>query len=145
QLAVRKEATAEVTAEEVKAVVERAEHTHQRCSLLYSEVQMLRCVEDQRRIKDCEAERREDLNEKQCSRSLGGLSKTACEKIHPGSFVARRVWQCQAERAVLARSLMRICCCSEDDAVAAGVPRPRVEIAADTAASTKRIIKLPTR
>src|SRR5262249_30493890 len=36
QLAFEKEATAEVTAEEVKAVVERAEHTHQRCSLLYS-------------------------------------------------------------------------------------------------------------
>ena len=34
QVAVRKEAAAQVTAEEVQAVVERAEHTHQRGGLL---------------------------------------------------------------------------------------------------------------
>ena len=42
---------------------------------------MLRRVEDQRRIKDGEAERREDLNEKQCGRSLRSLGETAFEKL----------------------------------------------------------------
>ena len=37
QIAVRKETAAEVTAEKVQAVVERAEHTHQRRGLLYAE------------------------------------------------------------------------------------------------------------
>ena len=39
KFAVRKETAAEVTAEEVQAVVEGAEHTHQRGGLLYSEMQ----------------------------------------------------------------------------------------------------------
>ena len=63
QFAVRKETAAEITAEEVQAVVEGAEHTHQRGGLLYSEMQMLRRVKSQGRVEDGEAERREDLNE----------------------------------------------------------------------------------
>ena len=70
QVAVRKEAAAQVTAEEVQAVVEGAEHTHQRGGLFHAEMQMLRRVEDQGRVEDGEAERREDLNEEQRSRSL---------------------------------------------------------------------------
>src|SRR5262249_36320175 len=62
QLAVRKETAAKVTTEEVKAVVERAEHTHQDGSLFYSEIQMLRRVEDQRRVEDSEPECCENLN-----------------------------------------------------------------------------------
>jgi hypothetical protein len=70
QVAVRKKPAAQITAEEVQTVVEGAEHTHQRGGLLYSEMQMLRCVEDQRRIEDSEAERGENLNEEQRGRSL---------------------------------------------------------------------------
>src|SRR5262249_32650543 len=69
--------------EEMQPVVERAKHAHQRCGLLYSETEMLRRIQDQRRIKDSEPQRREDLNEKQRSRSLRSLGKTACEKVHP--------------------------------------------------------------
>ena len=83
QFAIRKETAAQVTAEEVQAVIECAEHTHQRGGLLYAEMQMLRRVEDQGRVEDGEAERREDLNEEQRGRSLRSLSKTACEKLHP--------------------------------------------------------------
>ena len=70
QFAVRKETAAQVTAEEVQAVVECAEHAHQRGGLFYSEMQMLRRVENQRRVEDGETERREDLNEEQRGRSL---------------------------------------------------------------------------
>src|SRR2546430_5880881 len=72
---------AEVTAEEVQAVVERAEYTHQRRSRLHAEMEVLRRVEDQRRIEDGEAERRENLNEKQRSRSLRSLGEAACQKF----------------------------------------------------------------
>ena len=65
QVAVRKETAAQVTAEEVQAVVEGAEHAHQRGGLFHAEMQMLRRVEDQRRVENGEAERREDLNEEQ--------------------------------------------------------------------------------
>src|SRR5207245_9761094 len=41
QVAVRKEAAAQVAAEEVQAVVECAKHAHQRGGRLYSEMQML--------------------------------------------------------------------------------------------------------
>jgi hypothetical protein len=47
QVAVRKEAAAQVTAEEVQAVVECAEHAHQRGGLFHAEMQMLGRVEDQ--------------------------------------------------------------------------------------------------
>ena len=70
QVAVRKEAAAQVTAKEVQAVVEGAEHTHQGGGLFHAEMQMLRRVEDQGRIEDGEAERCEDLNEEQRDRSL---------------------------------------------------------------------------
>src|SRR5204862_6491402 len=70
QVAVRKEAAAQVAAEEVQAVVECAEHTHQRGGRFHAEMQMLRRVEDQGRVEDGEAERREDLNEEQRGRSL---------------------------------------------------------------------------
>ena len=82
QVAVRKEAAAQVAAEEVQAVVERAEHAHQRGGLFHAEMQMLRRVEDQRRVEDGEAERREDLNEEQRGRSLRSVGETACEKLH---------------------------------------------------------------
>jgi hypothetical protein len=54
----------------VQPVVEGAEHTHQRGRLFHAEMQMLRRVEDQRRVENGEAERREDLNEEQRGRSL---------------------------------------------------------------------------
>ena len=44
---------------------------------------MLRRVEDQRRVEDGEAERREDLNEEQRGRSLRSRGKPPCQKIHP--------------------------------------------------------------
>ena len=81
QVAVRKEAAAQVTAEEVQAVVEGAEHAHQRGGLFHAEMQMLRRVEDQRRVEDGEAERREDLNEEQRGRSLRSRGETAFEKF----------------------------------------------------------------
>ncbi len=83
QVAVREEAAAQVTAEEVQAVVERAEDTHQRGGLFHAEMQMLRRVEDERRVEDGEAERREDLDEEERGRSLRGLGEAACEKFHP--------------------------------------------------------------
>ena len=101
QVAVRKEAAAQVTAKEVQAVVEGAEHTHQRGGLFHAEMQMFRRVEDQRRIEDREAERREDLNEEQRSRSLRSLCKTACEKLHPALL-------CRSTRRVMSSGA----CCS---------------------------------
>ncbi len=41
----------------MQAVIERAEHTHQRGRLLRAEVQMLGRVENQGRVKDGEPER----------------------------------------------------------------------------------------
>src|SRR5438477_4058329 len=81
QFAVRKETAAQVTAEEVQAVVESAEHTHQRGGRFHAEMQMLRRVEDQRRVQDGEAERREDLNEEQRSRSLRRRGEKAFERF----------------------------------------------------------------
>ena len=46
----------------MQAVVEGAEHAHQRRRHFHRELQMLRRVEDQRRVKDGEAEGRKDLN-----------------------------------------------------------------------------------
>ena len=90
QVAVRKETAAQVTAEKVQAVIEGAEHAHQRGGLFHAELQMLRRVEDQGRVEDGEAERRENLNEEQRSRSLRSLGEAACEKFHPALLVARR-------------------------------------------------------
>ena len=67
----------------MQAIVEGAEHTHQRGGLFYTEMQMLRRVQDQRRVEDGKTERREDLNEEQRSRSLRSLGKAAFEKFHP--------------------------------------------------------------
>jgi len=78
----------------VQAVIERAEHTHQRSGLLYSETQMLRRVEHQRRVEDSEAERREDLNEKQRSRSLrspGEKTLASFDKLRRPENLALRV------------------------------------------------------
>src|SRR5205823_9250826 len=80
---IRKEAAAQVTAKEVQAIGEGAEHTHHRGGLFYTEMQMLRRVEDQRRVEDGKTERREDLNEEQRSRSLRSLGKAVFEKFHP--------------------------------------------------------------
>ena len=63
QVAVRKEPAAQITAEEMQAVVEGAEHAHQRGGLFHAELQVLRRVENQRGIEDGEAERRKDLDE----------------------------------------------------------------------------------
>src|SRR5205807_6865654 len=90
QVAIRKETAAQVAAEEVQAVVERAEYTHQRRSRLHAEMEVLRRVEDQRRIEDGEAERRENLNEKQRSRSLRSLGEAAFEKVHPALLCCSR-------------------------------------------------------
>src|SRR5205085_1083616 len=46
QVAVRKEAAAQVTAEEVQAVVKGAEHAHQRGGCFHGKLQMLQRVED---------------------------------------------------------------------------------------------------
>ena len=89
QLAVRKETAAQVTAEEVQAVVECAEHAHQRRGLFHTEMQMLRRVEDQRRVEDGEAERREDLNEEQRGRSLRSRGEKAFERVHPALLCRR--------------------------------------------------------
>ena len=87
----------------MQAVVERAEDTHQRGGLFHAEMQMLRRVEDERRIEDGEAERREDLNEEERGRSLRSLGEAACEKSSSGAtFVARRAGECQAAPAMLA-------------------------------------------
>ena len=82
QIAVRKKTAAQVTAEKVQAVVEGAEHTHQRSGHFHRELQMLRRVEDQRRVKDGEAERGEDLNEEQRGRSLRSRGEKAFERSH---------------------------------------------------------------
>ena len=55
---------------------------------------MLRRVEDQRRVENGEAERREDLNEEQHGRSLRSRCETAFEKFHP-------VFLCRLFRRVL--------------------------------------------
>ncbi len=81
EIAVRKEAATEVTAEEVQAVVEGAEHTHQHGGRFHAELQMLRRVEYQRRVEDGEAERREDLNEEQRGRSLRCRGEKALERF----------------------------------------------------------------
>src|SRR5207253_1930096 len=82
QFAVGKEAATQVTAEEVQAVVEGAEHAHQRGGRFHAELQMLRRVEDQGRVEDSEAERREDLNEEQRSRSLRSRGEKALQSFH---------------------------------------------------------------
>ena len=69
----------------MQAVVEGAEHAHQRRGLFHAEMQMLRRVEDQRRVEDGEAERREDLNEEQRGRSLRSRGEKAFEKISSGA------------------------------------------------------------
>ena len=89
EIPVREEAAAEVAAEEVQAVVERAKHAHQRRGHFHRELQMLRRVEDQRRVKDGEAERREDLNEEQHGRSLRSRGETAFERLHRPPFGLR--------------------------------------------------------
>src|SRR5438445_13241031 len=98
QVAVRKEAAAQIAAKEVQAVVEGAEHAHQRGGLFHAELQMLRRVEDQRRIEDGEAERREDLNEEQRSRSLRSRGEKTLQRIHPGLLCSstRRVMSSRA-------------------------------------------------
>ena len=67
----------------MQAVVESAEHAHQRGGLFHAEMEMLRRVEDQRRVENSEAERREDLNEEQRSRSLRSRGEKALERVHP--------------------------------------------------------------
>jgi hypothetical protein len=82
QVAVRKKTPAEVTAEKVEAVIESAEHAHQHRGRFHGELQMLRRVENQRRVENGEPERRENLNKEQHSRSLDGR-ETALNRLHP--------------------------------------------------------------
>ena len=89
EIPVRQEAAAEVAAEEVQAVVERAEHAHQRRGHFRRELEMLRRVEDQRRVKNGEAERREDLDEEQHGRSLRSCGETVFERFHRPPFALR--------------------------------------------------------
>jgi hypothetical protein len=65
----------------VQAVVERAEHAHQCGRLFHAELQMLRRVEDQRRVEDGEAERREDLYEEQRGCSLRSRGEKTFERF----------------------------------------------------------------
>ena len=133
QVAVRKKTAAQVTAEEVQAVVECAEHAHQRGGRFHAEMQMLRRVEDQRRVEDGEAERREDLNEEQRSRSLRSVGETACEKFHP-ALLCRSTCRVMSSGSQACR--LRVCCSGTRVACV------HWRIAADTAASTvKQMIK----
>ncbi len=81
EIPVREEAAAQVAAEEVQAVVEGAKHAHQRRGHFHRELQMLRRVENQRRVKNGEAERRKDLNEEQRGRSLRSRREKAFERF----------------------------------------------------------------
>src|SRR5205085_8566722 len=72
QVAIGKKAAAEITAEQVQSVIERAEHAHQRRRQFGVQLQMFRRIENQRRIENSEPERGKDLNEKQRGRSLDG-------------------------------------------------------------------------
>ena len=83
KIPVRHEAAAEVAAEEVQAVVERAKHAHQRRGHFRRELEMLRRVEDQRRVENSEAERREDLNKEQDRRSLRRRGEKRFARLHP--------------------------------------------------------------
>src|SRR4029453_12076801 len=98
QVAVRKEAAAQVTAEEVQAVVECAEHAHQRGGRLHAELQMLRRVEDQRR---------EDLNEEQRSRSLRSRGEKALGRVHP-AFLCRSARRLMSSHACDRAGLLRV-------------------------------------
>jgi hypothetical protein len=82
EIPVREEAAAQIAAEEVQAVVKGAKHAHQRRGHFHRQLEMLRRVEDQRRVKDGEAERREDLNEEQRGRSLRSRGEKAFERFH---------------------------------------------------------------
>jgi hypothetical protein len=92
EIPVREETAAQITAEKVQAVVERAKHAHQRSGHFHRELQMLRRVEDQRRVKDGEAERRKNLNEKQNRCSLRSRREALFEEFHVFEFkeAARR-------------------------------------------------------
>src|SRR4029077_5567232 len=98
QVAGRKETGAKVTAEKVQAVVESAEHTHQRGGLFPADIEMLGRHGEEGRVDNGEAERREDLNEEQDGRSLRSPCETAFEKFHPGLLFlsTRRVMSSRA-------------------------------------------------
>src|SRR5438128_296108 len=81
EVAIRKKAPAEIATEEVQAVIESAEHAHQRGRFLHPEMQMLRRVEDQRRVEDGEPERGKYLNEEQRGRSLRSRGEKALGRL----------------------------------------------------------------
>ena len=70
----------------MQTVVEGAEHTHQRGGLFHAELQMLRRVKDQRRVKNSEAERRKNLDEEQRGRSFRSRGEALFEKLHPAAI-----------------------------------------------------------
>ena len=82
QIPVRKEAAAQVTAEEMQAVIESAKHAHQRRGRFHRELEMLRRVENQRRVKDGEPQRRKDLDKKQHRGSLGSRGESMSKEFH---------------------------------------------------------------
>ncbi len=82
QVPVRQETSAQVTPEEVQAIVESAKYAHQRSGYFHRELQMLRRVENQGRVKNGEPKRREDLNKEQHSRSRN-CGEPVFERIHP--------------------------------------------------------------
>jgi hypothetical protein len=90
----------------VQTVVEGAEHTHQRGGLFHAELQVLGRVEDQGRVEDGEAERREDLNEEQRGRPLRSRGEKALERVSPALLCrsTRRVMSsraCDVSRVVV--------------------------------------------
>jgi hypothetical protein len=101
---VRKEPPAQVTAEEVQPVVERAEHAHQRRGHFHRQLQMLRRVEDERRIKDGEPKRRKNLNEEQNRGSLRRVGEPVFDCLHRARIWAATLNNVNPAKDVLKRS-----------------------------------------
>ena len=76
----RQEAPAEVPAEQVQAVVERSEHTHEGCRLFRGKPEVLRGVQDQRRIEQRKDDRGKDLHEKQHAGALRYVRELALDR-----------------------------------------------------------------
>ena len=62
EIPIRKKTPTEIPTKEMQPVIERPEHPHQRRRLLHPQLQMLRRVKNQRRIKNRKPQRREDLD-----------------------------------------------------------------------------------
>ena len=82
EIPVREKPPAEIAAEQVQAVIESAKHAHQGRGHFHRQLEMLRRVKDERRIKNREAERREDLNEEERGRPLRSFREETFFRIH---------------------------------------------------------------